>query len=100
MVAFLGLEPSVNLSGDFNGARNKISKRGSRFGRRVLFTVAMAAIRTTRNRRPINAVLHDYYQKKCVNKKKGYFSRCITSKIKRFFGLSFVFSIALFLPPL
>jgi len=37
-VAFFGIDPSVNQSGKFNGDRNKISKRGTRFGRRVLFT--------------------------------------------------------------
>jgi len=36
-VAFFGIDPSVNQSGKFNGDRNKISKRGTRFGRRVLF---------------------------------------------------------------
>ncbi len=70
LVAFFGIDPSVNQSGKFTGDRNKISKRGTRFGRRVLFTVAMASIRTTRNGQPINAVLREYYQKKCVTKKK------------------------------
>src|SRR5680860_1107755 len=45
LTAFFGLDPSVNQSGKFNGDRNKISKRGTRIGRRVLFTVAMASIR-------------------------------------------------------
>ncbi|KLU38950.1 MAG: hypothetical protein AA931_11490 [Peptococcaceae bacterium 1109] len=70
MVAFFGIDPSVNQSGKFTGDRNRISKRGTRFGRRVLFTVAMASIRTTRNGQPINPVLRDFYQNKCVNKKK------------------------------
>ncbi|HHU61314.1 MAG TPA: IS110 family transposase [Natronincola sp.] len=70
LVAFFGIDPSVNQSGKFTGDRNKISKRGTRFGRRVLFTVAMASVRTNRNGQPINAVLREYYQKKCVNKKK------------------------------
>ena len=68
--AFFGLDPSVNQSGKFTGDRNRISKRGTRFGRRVLFTVALSSIRTTRNGDAINPVLRDYYAKKCVNKKK------------------------------
>lgn len=68
--AFFGLDPSVNQSGKFNGDRNKISKRGTRFGRRVLFTVALSSIRTTRNGDAINPILKDYYAKKCENKKK------------------------------
>lgn len=68
--AFFGIDPGVNQSGKFNGDRNKISKRGTRFGRRVLFTAALASIRTTRNGDAINPVLRNYYHKKCENKKK------------------------------
>ncbi|OLN25085.1 IS110 family transposase [Desulfosporosinus metallidurans] len=68
--AFFGIDPSVNQSGKFNGDRNKISKRGTRFGRRVLFTAAMASIRTTRKGEEINPVMRDFYTSKCVNKKK------------------------------
>ena len=69
-VAFFGIDPSVNQSGKFTGDRNKISKRGTRFGRRVLFTVALSSIRTTRNGDAINPILRDYYAKKCTDKKK------------------------------
>lgn len=73
-VAFFGVDPSVNpsvnQSGKFNGDRNKISKRGTRFGRRVLFTTALASIRTTRKGDAINPILRDYYHQKCENKKK------------------------------
>src|SRR5665648_214394 len=70
LTAFFGLDPSVNQSGKFNGDRNKISKRGTRIGRRILFTVAMASIRRTRNGKEINPVLRDFYATKCVSKKK------------------------------
>ena len=70
LTAFFGLDPSVNQSGKFNGDQNKISKRGTRIGRRVLFTVAMASIRRTRNGKEINPVLRDFYASKCVSKKK------------------------------
>lgn len=39
-------------------------------GRRILFTVAMASIRRTRNGKEINPVLRDFYSSECVNKKK------------------------------
>jgi transposase len=70
LVAFFGIDPSVNQSGKFNGDRNKISKRGTRLGRRVLFTAALSSIRTTSKGDPINPILRDYYQNKCLNKKK------------------------------
>ncbi|MDI9412370.1 MAG: IS110 family transposase [Bacillota bacterium] len=70
LVAFFGIDPSVNQSGKFTGDKNKISKRGTRFGRRVLFTVDMASIRTNRNGEPINPVLQEFYKKKCIDKKK------------------------------
>ena len=70
LTAFFGLDPSVNQSGKFNGDRNKISKRGTRIGRRILFTIAMASIRTTRNGNELNPVLRDFYTSKCVSKKK------------------------------
>ena len=69
-VAYFGIDPSVNQSGKFKGDRNKISKRGTRFGRRALFTAAMASIRTKANGAEINPILRDYYAQKCVNKKK------------------------------
>jgi len=70
LTAFFGLDPSVNQSGKFNGDRNKISKRGTRIGRRILFTIAMASIRATRNGKEINPVLREFYTLKCVSKKK------------------------------
>lgn len=68
--AFFGIDPSVNQSGKFTGDRNRISKRGTRIGRRVLFTMALSSIRTTRSGDSINPILRDYYLKKCVSKKK------------------------------
>ena len=70
LTAFFGIDPSVQQSGKFNGDRNKISKRGTRLGRRVLFTAAMSSIRTARNGKEINPVLRDFYTAKCVSKKK------------------------------
>lgn len=45
LVAYFGIDPSVNKSGQFEGTENKMSKRGSRFLRKVLFATALANIR-------------------------------------------------------
>lgn len=70
LVAFFGIDPSVNQSGEFTGTRNKMSKRGSRLLRRVLFTTALANIRTKRNGEKTNSVIHEFYHQKCINKAK------------------------------
>lgn len=70
LVAFFGIDPSVNQSGEFTGTRNKMSKRGSRLLRRVIFTTALANVRSKRNGNKTNPVLYEFYQKKCMNKPK------------------------------
>lgn len=70
LVAFFGIDPSVQQSGQFEGTRNKMSKRGSRLLRRVLFTTALANVRKKRNGKEHNPVLYDFYRKKCSNKAK------------------------------
>ena len=70
LFGFFGLEPSVNESGKFKGNRNHISKRGSRFARRVLYTVALASVRNKTNGQPINPILQAYYQEKIKSKLK------------------------------
>lgn len=69
LVAFFGIDPSVNQSGEFTGTRNKMSKRGSRLLRRVIFTTALANVRSKRNGDKTNPVLYEFYQK-CINKPK------------------------------
>jgi transposase len=70
LFGFFGLDPSVNESGKFKGSRNHMSKRGSRFARRVIFTVALAVIRSKRNGQAINSTLQAYYQEKIKSKPK------------------------------
>ena len=70
LVAYFGIDPSVKQSGQFEGTQNKMSKRGSRLLRRVLFTTALANIRKKRNGKEHNAVLYNFYRKKCTNKAK------------------------------
>lgn len=70
LVAFFGIDPSVKQSGEFTGTRNKMSKRGSRLLRRVIFTTALANIRSKRNGDKTNPVMHEFYQQKCLTKPK------------------------------
>jgi transposase len=70
LVAYFGIDPSVKQSGQFEGTKNKMSKRGSRLLRKVLFTTALANIRKKRNGKEHNPVLYEYYRKKCVSKPK------------------------------
>jgi transposase len=70
LFAFFGLDPSVNESGKFKGSKNHMSKRGSRFARRVLYSIALASIRNKPNGQPINSVLQAYYQDKIKSKLK------------------------------
>lgn len=69
LVAFFGVDPAVNESGNFKGDRVKMSKRGTRFGRRALYAVALASIRSKSNGEPINPVLLKYYQENLKGKK-------------------------------
>ena len=70
LFAFFGLDPAVKQSGNFKGTNVKMSKRGSRFARRAIFTIALNSIGVTRNGTPNNPVLRDYYLRKCRSKIK------------------------------
>jgi transposase len=70
LVAYFGIDPSVKQSGEFTGTRNKISKRGSSLLRRVLFTTALANIRTKCNKKACNPVMLEFYKSKCQSKPK------------------------------
>jgi len=81
LVAFFGIDPSVNQSGEFVGTRNKMSKRGSRLLRRVAFTISLANIRTKRDKQPCNPVIMEYYKRKCENKPKKVALGAVMRKI-------------------
>ena len=53
----LSLSLAVNQSGKFQGNQYKISKRGTRIGRRALYAVTLASIRRNPKAIPINKVL-------------------------------------------
>ena len=70
LVAYFGIDPSVNESGKFKSDKDKMSKRGTRFGRRALYAVALASIRANRNGEANNKILLDYYKSNLNGKKK------------------------------
>jgi len=88
LVAFFGIDSSVNESGNFKGDDNKISKRGTRIGRRALYAVALASIRNNRNGVPINKVLLDYYQINLRGKKPKISLVAIMHKI-----INYIFAV-------
>ncbi len=81
LVAFFGVDPSVMQSGEFIGTQNKMSKRGSRLLRRVLFTIALANIRTKRDKQACNPVIMEYYKNKCQSKPKKVAIGAVMRKI-------------------
>jgi transposase len=60
LVAFAGIDASVSQSGEFEGAHNRMSKRGSPYLRRALFQAALVAS-TGSNPDPL---LNAFYLKK------------------------------------
>jgi len=88
LVAFFGIDSSINESGNFKGSQNKISKRGTRIGRRALYAVALACIRTNRSGIPINKVLLDYYQNNMNGKKPKVALVAIMHKI-----INYIFAV-------
>ena len=81
LFAYFGVDPSVNESGNFKGTENKMSKRGSRIARRVLYAIALASVRKKRNGDAINPVLQEYYQKKKESKAKKVALGAVMHKI-------------------
>jgi hypothetical protein len=88
LVAFFGIDSSINQSGKFQGDQCKISKRGTRIGRRALYAVALASIRRNRNGIPINKVLLEYYQVNLKGKKAKVALVAIMHKI-----LNYIFAV-------
>lgn len=81
LFAYFGIDPSVNESGKFKGNQNRMSKRGSRFARRVIFAISLASVRTKANGVPINPVIRDYYAEKIKSKPKKVALGAVMHKI-------------------
>lgn len=88
LVAFFGIDSSVNESGKFKSDKNKISKRGTRIGRRALYAVALASIRTNKNGKAVNAVLQEYYNTNLSGKKKKVALVAVMHKL-----LNYIFAV-------
>jgi len=70
LVAYCGLDPSQRQSGMFKGNKNKISKRGCRYIRRLLNMSAVTAVSKNSTGAYNNPVLAEFYQGKCLSKPK------------------------------
>ena len=70
LFAYFGLDPAVKQSGKFEGTKIQMSKRGSAIARRVIHTLALQSISTSRTGEAKNPVLRNYYRKKCESKPK------------------------------
>jgi transposase len=70
LFAYFGLDPAVKQSGNFDGTKISMSKRGSRIARMVLHTMALISISRNKDGSAKNPVLRDYYLKKCQSKPK------------------------------
>ena len=70
LVAFFGIDPTLKDSGQFKSSKNKISKRGSKYLRRVLYTSAMVSVSRKRNNELNNPILLEYYKNKSLSKPK------------------------------
>ncbi|KYH30446.1 transposase IS116/IS110/IS902 family protein [Clostridium tepidiprofundi DSM 19306] len=83
LIAYFGIDPSVNESGKFKSNQNKMSKRGTRIGRRALYAVALASVRTNNNE-----VLLKYYKENLKGKKKKVALGAVMNKL-----IKYIFSV-------
>ncbi len=84
LVAFFGVDPSVNDSGDFRSTANKMSKRGTAIGRRALYALALASVRKTKVGVTMNQVLYEMYHTTLKGKKKKVRLVAIMNKLLRY----------------
>lgn len=75
LVAYAGLDPGVFQSGQFTARNNHISKRGSPYLRKALFQAAFVGIAQRRGR-PVNPVIHRFYELKKSQGKLGKVALC------------------------
>jgi transposase len=83
LVAFAGIDATVQQSGEFEGQNNRMSKRGSPYLRRALYQAAVVAA-TSRGSDPILAA---FYQKKRSENK--HHSACIGAVSRKMCGIIF-----------
>lgn len=71
----------MKQSGKFEGTKIKMSKRGSAIARRVIHTLTLQSIGTSRTGEAKNPVLRDYYLKKCESKPKLVAMGAVSHKV-------------------
>lgn len=81
LFAYFGLDPAVKQSGKFEGTKIQMSKRGSAIARRVVYTLTLQSISTSRTGEAKNPVLRDYYLKKCEVKPKLVAMGAVSHKV-------------------
>lgn len=84
LVAYLGIDPSINESGNFKGSKNSMSKRGTSIGRRAVYTAALSAIGIKRNGEANNKIILEYYNNKLKSKKPKVALGAVMHKIVRY----------------
>ncbi|WP_330654608.1 transposase [Intestinibacter bartlettii] len=88
LVAYFGLDTSVKQFGKSISTGKRISKRGTSFGRRALYTVALASIKLNSKGKPLNSVLYSYYHDNMNIKPKKVKICAIMHKL-----LNYIFSV-------
>ena len=81
LFAYFGLDPAVKQSGKFEGTKIQMSKRGSAIARRVIHTLSLQSISTSRTGEAKNPVLRDYYLGKCESKPKLVAMGAVSHKV-------------------
>ena len=81
LFAYFGLDPAVKQSGKFEGTKVQMSKRGSSIARRVIHTLTLQSISTSRTGEAKNPVLRDYYLDKCKSKAKLVAMGAVSHKV-------------------
>ncbi len=84
LVAYLGIDPSINESGNFKGSNNSMSKRGSNIGRRAIYAAALSSIGIKRNGEANNEIILEYYKNKLKAKRPKVALGAIMHKIVRY----------------
>ena len=83
LFAYFGLDPAVKQSGKFEGTKIQMSKRGSAIARRIIHTLTLQSISTSRTGEAKNPVLRDYYLKNVKQSQSLlqwvlFHTRCVT----------------------
>jgi len=88
LIAYFGIDPSVNQSGKFNSSKNKISKRGSKISRKILYDIVLTSVRDKVNGQPYNPILQQYFKENLRGKAKKVAFLAVANKL-----IKYIFSV-------